>query len=145
MAGTVALAAVDKEIQYVFVWFVMAFPILLVTLFFATLNFNPKVLYAPSDFKDEENFLSTLIGTKNVSVGLDAMLKQLEESEHNIRFKVVWDGEQANFAETVINQFKEIEQKAVSVHQIAERLNSTLQQISLPALTKPQEKQRKTG
>jgi hypothetical protein len=61
------------------------------------------------------------------------MLKQLEESEHNIRFKVVWDGEQANFAETVVNQFKEIEQKAVSVHQIAERLNSTLQQLSLPA------------
>jgi hypothetical protein len=30
IAGTIALAAVDKEYQYTFMWFVMAFPTLLV-------------------------------------------------------------------------------------------------------------------
>jgi len=58
IAGTAALAAMDKEIQHIFIWFVMAFPILLVAMFFATLNFNPKVLYAPSDFFTTVHFFS---------------------------------------------------------------------------------------
>lgn len=39
-----------------YIWFLMLFPPLLITLFFVTLNFNHKVLYAPSDWKDETNF-----------------------------------------------------------------------------------------
>ena len=50
IAITVALATMDKEVQHIFVWFVMAYPTLLAVLFFGTLNFNAKVLYAPSDF-----------------------------------------------------------------------------------------------
>jgi hypothetical protein len=38
----------------------MIFPALLVALFFATLNFNHRVLYAPSDYQNEENFLRSL-------------------------------------------------------------------------------------
>jgi hypothetical protein len=38
-------------------WFVMLFPSILVIFFFATLNWNHKVLYAPSDYKDEGNFI----------------------------------------------------------------------------------------
>ncbi|MHC4735980.1 MAG: hypothetical protein ACYTDW_16210 [Planctomycetota bacterium] len=62
IAGTVALATVPRDLQSVFLWFVMLFPCLLLILFFATLNFNPKVLYAPSDFRDEKLFLYTLSG-----------------------------------------------------------------------------------
>jgi hypothetical protein len=29
-------------------------------LFFYTLNFNPKVLYAPSDYRDDSSFLAAL-------------------------------------------------------------------------------------
>jgi hypothetical protein len=57
IAGTVAMATVSKELQSTFVWFVMGFPTLLVVLFFATWNFNSKVLYAPSDFQSDEKFL----------------------------------------------------------------------------------------
>ncbi len=57
VAGTVALATVNKDLQHVFVWFVMGFPTLLVILFFLTLNFNARSLYAPSDFRSDERFL----------------------------------------------------------------------------------------
>jgi hypothetical protein len=58
--GTVVLALVPANIQETFLWFIIAFPILLVVFFFITLNFNPKVIYAPSDFSDEDNFIKTL-------------------------------------------------------------------------------------
>lgn len=57
VSGTVVLPFLKDGSQALYLWFLMAFPILLILLFFITLNFNYKVLYAPSDFKDEENFL----------------------------------------------------------------------------------------
>ena len=60
IAGTTVLPLVSEPIQNVFIWYVMGFPILLVVLFFITLNFNPKVLYSPSDFTDEKNFMALL-------------------------------------------------------------------------------------
>lgn len=38
----------------------MLFPFALIAVFFLTLNFNHRVLYAPSDFKDEDNFVNIL-------------------------------------------------------------------------------------
>ncbi|ALG52958.1 hypothetical protein FORC6_2632 [Vibrio parahaemolyticus] len=38
----------------------MLFPFTLIALFFITLNWNHKVLYAPSDFKDEDHFVNIL-------------------------------------------------------------------------------------
>lgn len=58
--GTAVLPFIDKENQFVFIWFLMIFPLLLVTLFFLTLNFNHRVLYAPSDYDDEDNFMQAL-------------------------------------------------------------------------------------
>lgn len=56
----VALINVPLEIQETFVFFVMAFPILIVVLFFALLNWNHTVLYAPSDFEDESMYLESI-------------------------------------------------------------------------------------
>ncbi len=55
--STVAIALVKAELQEIFLWFVILFPTLLVSLFFVTLNFNSKVMYAPSDFSNEDNYL----------------------------------------------------------------------------------------
>lgn len=63
--ATVSLGLIPESLQGIFIWFVLGFPTLLVACFFITLNFNPKVLYAPSDFKDEQNFLNTLTGKFN--------------------------------------------------------------------------------
>lgn len=58
--ATVALVNVPHDIQQLFVYFVMAFPTLIVLLFFAVLNWNPTVLYAPSDFEDQAMYLELL-------------------------------------------------------------------------------------
>lgn len=60
VAGTAVLPLMSESLQKIFIWYVMGFPILLVLLFFITLNVNPKVLYAPSDFKDEKNFMELI-------------------------------------------------------------------------------------
>ncbi|GGD98216.1 hypothetical protein [Rhizobium anhuiense] len=56
VSGTVVLPLLDKDIQHTFVWFLMGFPTLLVGVFFAILHWNHIVLYAPSDFQNEDNF-----------------------------------------------------------------------------------------
>jgi hypothetical protein len=43
--------------QSTYVWFLMLFPAGLVILFFLTLNYNHVVLYAPSDYKDDNGFM----------------------------------------------------------------------------------------
>lgn len=56
VSGAGVLPFITSQNQAVYVWFLMMFPVLLVILFFITLNFNHKALYAPSDWKDESNF-----------------------------------------------------------------------------------------
>ena len=117
IAGTVALATVDKPIQHTFVWFVMAFPTCLVLLFFATLNFNAKVLYAPSDFKDEENFLNTLAGGRVISESFQGLTSQLEIAKQEIlaetvkRLGVAADTERQNLANIVNQQIELLREK----------------------------------
>jgi hypothetical protein len=60
VSGTTVLPLIDKDVQHIYVWFLMFFPVILVTLFFLTLNFNHKTLYAPSDFRDDEGFFRAL-------------------------------------------------------------------------------------
>jgi ribosomal protein S25 len=55
--ATVSLIKLPLELQEKFIYFVMTFPTLLVFLFFGVLIFKPKVLYAPSDFDNEDNYL----------------------------------------------------------------------------------------
>lgn len=84
IAGTVSLKLVNPELQYIFIWFVIGFPTLLILLFFGTLNLNNKVLYAPSDFKDEQNFINTMRGVSNVPFSLETAQEQLEEAKTQI-------------------------------------------------------------
>lgn len=60
ISGTVVLPFIAPVYQATYVWFLIIFPILLIILFFLTLNFNHKVLYAPSDYQNEDNFLRSL-------------------------------------------------------------------------------------
>jgi DNA-binding CsgD family transcriptional regulator len=74
-----ALIKSPLEIQYIFVYFVMAFPTLIVLLFFGVLIFNNKALYAPSDFANQEHYLliNDLINT--VSDGVESDLRNSED------------------------------------------------------------------
>jgi len=54
------LPLLDLKLQSIFIWYVMLFPLILLVSFFLTWNFNSKVLYPPSEFKDEKNYLNLL-------------------------------------------------------------------------------------
>ena len=64
-SASVSLPYINKENQEIYVWFLVAFPIALVILFFITLNFNNRTLYSPSDFSNEKHFLDTNIESTN--------------------------------------------------------------------------------
>lgn len=76
VAGTVVLPLVSPDLQRVFIWYVMMFPILLVVLFFITLNLNRNVLYAPSDFSNEENFMKL---TNSINKSVHAAKEQVDQ------------------------------------------------------------------
>ena len=59
ISGTLVLPFIAQQHQGVYIWFLMLFPLMLVSAFFLTLNFNHGVLYAPSDYRDEKNFLKS--------------------------------------------------------------------------------------
>jgi hypothetical protein len=82
VAGTVAIKLVAPELQSRFIWFVMFFPIGLVLLFFVTLWFKDRVLYAPGDFKDEKNYLA-LVNAKQ-SFGIEEIRVMLGEAKAEI-------------------------------------------------------------
>ena len=54
-SAAVSLPYIDSEHQKIYVWFLIAFPSILTTLFFLTLNFNNKTLYTPADLSKAEN------------------------------------------------------------------------------------------
>ncbi|MHC8318040.1 hypothetical protein [Pseudomonas sp. LB3P31] len=56
-SAAVSLPFLDDEDREIYVWFLISFPFYLLFLFFATLNFNYRSLYAPSDFKSDEHFM----------------------------------------------------------------------------------------
>ncbi|MGH9462075.1 MAG: hypothetical protein ACRD1X_12710 [Vicinamibacteria bacterium] len=73
VSGAWVLPKLPAEIQGDFVWFVMLFPGLLVVLFFLTLNFNHKCLYAPSDYRADEAFMELIRVKKDVYARADAV------------------------------------------------------------------------
>lgn len=59
-SAATALPFLGENNRDIYVWFLIVFPCTLTFLFFLTLNFNYKVLYAPSDFSNEKNFLKII-------------------------------------------------------------------------------------
>ncbi|MFW4859032.1 hypothetical protein ACOAP9_04880 [Pseudomonas aeruginosa] len=58
VGGTIVLPLLEGEVQEQYVWFLMAFPVYLVWQFFRVLWHKHEVLYAPKDYRDDNNFLS---------------------------------------------------------------------------------------
>lgn len=66
VAGTVVLPFVSDKLEPTFIWYVMLFPIFLVSLFFFTLIKHNTVLYSPSDYKDEKHFMDLMSKTSGI-------------------------------------------------------------------------------
>ncbi|PTT24367.1 hypothetical protein [Pseudomonas sp. HMWF021] len=56
-SAAVSLPFLDEGEREVYIWFLISFPFYLLLLFFITLNFNYRSLYAPSDFQKDDSFL----------------------------------------------------------------------------------------
>ncbi|MFC3230387.1 hypothetical protein ACFOGJ_24270 [Marinibaculum pumilum] len=56
------MTVVAPELQRTYIWFVMIFPTILVVAFFGVLVWNRRVLYAPSDFRDDTAFIDLIQG-----------------------------------------------------------------------------------
>lgn len=65
VSSAVALPMVKESVQGVYVWFLMLFPCLLVSLFFWTLWKKHTVLYAPSDYQSDDSFLAGFTKVNN--------------------------------------------------------------------------------
>lgn len=59
-SAAISLPFLDDDEREIYVWFLISFPFYLLFLFFATLNFNYRSLYSPSDFEKDENFLKAM-------------------------------------------------------------------------------------
>ena len=59
-SAAVSLPFLDDGDRDIYVWFLISFPFYLLFLFFATLNFNYRSLYAPSDFETGEHFIKAM-------------------------------------------------------------------------------------
>ncbi|CAM4402077.1 hypothetical protein BZK40_12045 [Citrobacter portucalensis] len=72
VSANFVLPFLEEGQQATYIWFLMLFPAALVVLFFITLNFNHVVLYAPSDYKDDQSFMrANGKMDNNVVVGTD--------------------------------------------------------------------------
>ncbi|EJZ59773.1 MULTISPECIES: hypothetical protein [Pseudomonas] len=56
-SAAISLPFLDNDEREVYIWFLISFPFYLLLLFFLTLNFNYRSLYAPSDFDKDDSFL----------------------------------------------------------------------------------------
>jgi hypothetical protein len=59
-SAAVTLPFLDDDDRDVYIWFLISFPFYLLLLFFATLNFNYRSLYAPSDFEKGKHFIKAM-------------------------------------------------------------------------------------
>lgn len=78
VSGTAVLPSVSAENQIYYIFFLIFFPTLLVVLFFITLYNKHKVLYGPSDFEDEKNFVKILQYDKSKQENVEINLKKEE-------------------------------------------------------------------
>jgi hypothetical protein len=82
--ATVALVQLPSEIQIVFVYFVMAFPTCIVFLFFWILYHKNFVLYAPSDYQNQDHYLEANNLSEKIDEQVDLAFESINKKGNNI-------------------------------------------------------------
>ncbi|WP_426619223.1 hypothetical protein ACP3TY_03020 [Pseudomonas rustica] len=77
-SAAVSLPFLDNNEREIYIWFLISFPFYLLFLFFITLNFNYRSLYAPSDFAEDDNFLKAFEELKSSDHQHDPLSKTSE-------------------------------------------------------------------
>lgn len=118
ISGTAVLPHIAAGNQALYIWFLMLFPFALIALFFLTLNFNHRVLYAPSDFRDEDNFVNILKKStysevleykekEIVAIAPDEILEPLPHQNQN---QAISETAEVASSETLANSAPSVEQ-----------------------------------
>ncbi len=84
VAMTVTLTCLPESSQKLFIWFVMLFPVLLVAAFFYVLYKKPASLFSPSDYKEDETYLSSIADEKSLQE-FDRRLQRVEEVNQTLQ------------------------------------------------------------
>ncbi|MGV0878692.1 hypothetical protein V6767_16260 [Martelella sp. FLE1502] len=92
ISGTGVLPFISQDNQRLYIWFLIFFPSMLVFLFFATLNFNRSVLYAPSDWQDETNFFRRFSKATDEELASKAEEEKIETEKNGESDLVAADG-----------------------------------------------------
>lgn len=82
-SAAISLPFLNNSEREIYVWFLISFPFYLILLFFITLNFNYRALYAPSDFDNDKNFLKAFEETTPPTP--DASSDYLNSGAHHIK------------------------------------------------------------
>ena len=93
IGSNTVLPFLTPENQSTYIWFLMLFPLVLILIFFYILYNKHHVLYAPSDFNNEDNFNELFFNTrkstsKELDKKLDDEIKFLKIPEKNIKKEV---------------------------------------------------------
>ncbi|MFU2508821.1 ArsR family transcriptional regulator [Pseudoalteromonas sp. ASV78] len=130
--ATIALLGLPQELQEIFLYFVMAFPTLIVIFFFVVLYFKNTVLYAPGDFQVPEHYLKiNMIDIKQ------ALTSELSKSAKNL----IKDGGHVNDKVSLATESTELARKSIDIAQevTEELLSPSLELLMLQLLEKPRE------
>lgn len=146
VSGTAILPFLDSNNQSTYLWFLMLFPVVLILMFFITLNKNHRVLYAPSDFLNQDHFVDILknntINDSLSKIG-DAITQQLASKGttvtnelHSINFDHYKIESDKNFRNTQAEIVRSIKSQRIKDGQIAELLvlKGLEQEFKLPIL-----------
>lgn len=79
-SAAVSLPFLDNNEREIYIWFLISFPFYLLFLFFITLNFNYRSLYAPSDFDKDDHFLKAFEDLKSSDSQHDPLSKTFERT-----------------------------------------------------------------
>lgn len=90
-AGAAVLPFIDKSLHSTYIWFIIGFPMLLVLLFFLTLNFNHVKLYAPDDFDNDMAFLAINMASQQLAKDVENQISDIEKSLDMVREQVKKD------------------------------------------------------
>lgn len=130
--ATVALLGLPQELQEIFLYFVMAFPTLIVVFFFVVLYFKNTVLYAPGDFQVPEHYLK--INRVDIK---QALTSELSKSGKNLK----QDGDNVNDTVSLTTESSVLARKSIDIAQEVtdELLLPSIELLMLQLLEKPRE------
>lgn len=127
VSGTLVLPFINEANQEMFIYFLIGFPTILIILFFLTLNFNNKVLYAPSDYTDEMNYIK--INKYDLTQQKNVQVKVLKEKAPNIEITKLsekFDHLSTQVFKVISATQKTVDEKKIVTKQLNEITNETL-------------------